>query len=122
MHYYEALKMCVEYGSKITRTDWNGRDMYVYYTKGRKIPVERWVGDQPTDEEKQRGYVEIAGHFDMKNAQGIRIIGWLASQTDMASDQWIIYTPKSIRLYGTDWEDDEDDTSDHARNIYPNRD
>ena len=118
MRFSEALDKCIQYGSKITRTDWNGKGMYIYYTKGRKIPVDRWVGDEPTDEEKQRGYVEIAGHFDMKNAQGIRIIGWLASETDMASDNWIIYNPPTKKPYFD--EDEEDDVSDHARNIFPN--
>ena len=90
MHYYEALKECLN-GKKITRRDWNGKNMYVYYTPGRKIPVKEWDNRgniELTDFERSRGYIEIKGHFDMYNAQAERIIGWLASQTDMASDQW----------------------------------
>ena len=91
MHYYEALKECLN-GKKITRKDWNGKGMYVYYTPGRQIPIRDWYvrydGDHPTKDEMEKGYIEIAGHFDMMNAQRIRIIGWSPTQTDWASDQW----------------------------------
>ena len=89
MKFYEALKECTENGKKITREDWNGKGMYVYYTPGKRIDVSAWMGcDDLTDSERLRGYVELAGHFDMYNAQGIRIIGWAITQTDAASDQW----------------------------------
>ncbi len=122
MEFYEALKMCVNYGAKITRRDWNGKDMYVYYTKGKKIPVDRWHGDEPTQEEKERGYVEIAGHFDMKNAQGIRIIGWSASQTDLTSNEWTWYVPKNCEIRPLTRENyfEEDDPDDHANRNWPN--
>ena len=91
MHYYEALKECLN-GKKITRKDWNGKNMYIYYTPGRRVKVEDWFnranGGYPTKEEIERGYIILKGHFDMYNAQAERITGWLASQTDMASDQW----------------------------------
>ena len=83
-----------ENGKRITRKDWNGKDMYVYYTCGRKIPATSWDDRgniKLTDHERMVGYVEVLGHLDMYNAQGKRVIGWLASQTDMTSDQWEIY-------------------------------
>lgn len=90
MEFYKALKECVENGKKITRRDWNGRNMFVYYVPGRTIPLAFWkeCNAELTEFERKRGYVELKGHFDMFNAQGERIIGWLASQTDMASDEW----------------------------------
>lgn len=92
MEYYKALKECIENGKKITRRDWNGRNMFVYYVPGRTIPLAFWkeCNAELTEFERKRGYVELKGHFDMYNAQGERIIGWLASQTDMASDEWEI--------------------------------
>ena len=130
MRFSNALVECMD-GKKITRLDWNGRNMYVYFVKPHRIPVKDWRGDIPlTDSERLRGYVEIAGHFDMMNAQGLRIIGWLASQTDMASDKWIVLddSPHKGGYIGSDRvfhtydidEDDEDDKDDHARNQYPN--
>lgn len=86
MKFAEAIERCIN-GARITRRDWNGKGMFVYYTPGRRIPSKEWTGSIEY-KEIQQGYVEVAGHFDMFNAQGIRIIGWLASQTDMASDQW----------------------------------
>ena len=93
MNFYEALKECLN-GKRITREDWNGKGMYVYYTPGRKVKTKDWInranGGYATKDELERGYIELAGHFDMMNAQRIRIIGWLASQTDMASDKWMV--------------------------------
>lgn len=93
MSFSEALNECIN-GKRITREDWNGKGMFVYYTPGHKVKIEDWFnradGGYPTEEEKKRGYIELAGHFDMYNAQGLRIIGWLASQTDMASNNWYV--------------------------------
>lgn len=93
MNFYEALELCLK-GNRITREDWNGKGMYVYYTPGRQVPIRDWFvrndGDYPTKDEITKGYIELAGHFDMMNAQRIRIIGWVASQTDMASDKWMV--------------------------------
>ena len=90
MKFSEAIELCMQ-GKRITRADWNGKGMYVYYTKGKTIDVSAWTGsDDLSDSECLRGYIVIKGHFDMYNAQGERVIGWLASQTDMASDEWMV--------------------------------
>jgi hypothetical protein len=34
--------------------------------------------------------VKINPHIDMKASDGSIVIGWLASQTDMLSDDWFI--------------------------------
>ena len=91
MKFSEALEECMK-GKKITRKDWNGRGQFVYYIPPHDVPVEEWrtrsKNTALTDSERLNGVVHIAGHFDMVNAQNVRIIGWLASQTDMSSDQW----------------------------------
>lgn len=91
MKFSEALELCIK-GKKITRTDWNGKGMFVYYIPPHNVAVKDWedrTGNTPlTEDERTYGFVRIAGHFDMYNAQGIRIIGWLASQTDMSSNNW----------------------------------
>ena len=126
MKFYEALKLCVECGIRITREDWNGKNQYVYFTKGKKVPLSSWHGDEPTEEDRKKGYVEIKGHFDMKNAQGERIIGWLASQTDMVSDKWTWYvSPKKEELQALTRENylaEDDDKDDHANRNWPNTD
>ena len=91
MKFSEALEKCIA-GARITRRDWNGKGRFVYYIPPHDVRIEDWEnrsGNTPlTDKEKEIGCVRIAGHFDMYNAQNIRIIGWLASQTDMSSDEW----------------------------------
>lgn len=83
-------------GKKLTRRGWNGKGMYVYLVDGRRIPVDTWVdrtgAQAPTEEERQNGYVEILPHIDMytvnREGRRARLCGWLASQTDMISDDW----------------------------------
>ena len=88
MKFSDALELCIK-GKKITRTDWNGKGMFVYYVEPHNVDIDDWYDqDALTEKEIEEGTVQVAGHFDMYNAQGIRIIGWLASQTDMTSDQW----------------------------------
>ena len=81
-------------GKRIARLGWNGKGMYVYMTKGRLLPVDAWEVRMPSQElteiEKEKGYVNIMPHLDMKSAQDTRIIGWTASQTDMLADDWYV--------------------------------
>ena len=82
------------HGKKIARHGWNGKGMYVYMTKGRLVPTDEWVAGMPSQEltnaEKKKGYVVVNPHLDMMNAQGERIIGWSATQTDMLIDDWYV--------------------------------
>ena len=93
MRFGEALAHARK-GRKIARHGWNGKNMYVYMTKGRLLPVDAWEVWMPSQElteiEKEKGFVNIMPHLDMKSAQDTRIIGWLASQTDMLSDDWYV--------------------------------
>lgn len=91
MKFAKAIKRCMK-GARITRRDWNGQGMFVYYTPASIVPIEEWKnGSTVTAEDVLNCNIQIAGHFDMRNAQGIRIIGWVPTQTDMTSDQWEIY-------------------------------
>lgn len=93
MRFGEALAHA-RAGKRIARLGWNGKNMYVYMTKGRLMPTDEWVVSMPSQEltevEKERGYVNIMPHLDMKSAQNTRIIGWLASQTDMLAFDWYV--------------------------------
>lgn len=95
MKFYDALKMCIEQGKRISREDWNGKGVYVYYVPSQKIHIDNYaqlvgVPDDLTEREKNNGFVTKSGHFVMMNAQGIRIIGWSATQTDLVSDEWMV--------------------------------
>ena len=85
----EALKI----GKKVARTGWNGKGMWLVLVSGRKDvplhPGSPYAVALPGQES-----CEILPHIDMwtTNAQGRRAMlpGWLASQTDMLSDDWMI--------------------------------
>lgn len=66
----EALKQ----GKKVARKGWNGKGMFIYLTVVSEC--------DPT--------VKINPHIDMKSADDSIVIGWLASQTDIISDDWYI--------------------------------
>ena len=93
MRFGEALAHARK-GKKIARCGWNGKNMYVYLTEGRGIPTDEWVARMPSQEiteaEREMGCVIIKAHLDMMNAQGERIIGWSASQTDMLAEDWYV--------------------------------
>lgn len=36
--------------------------------------------------------VRLLPHIDMRAADGSMVIGWLASQTDMLADDWLVVT------------------------------
>ena len=85
----ESLKA----GQKVARKGWNGKGMWLVLVPGTKdvalragTPYENALGDVPP--------IEILPHIDMwtTNAQGRRAMlpGWLASQTDMLSEDWEI--------------------------------
>jgi hypothetical protein len=77
----EALKL----GKRVARKGWNGKDMFLYLVKGTMIDKE-FI--QPI--QNNTGVVTFLSHIDMFTAQGTVNVGWLASQTDMLSEDWII--------------------------------
>ena len=93
MRFGEAIEHARK-GKRIAREGWNGKNMYVYMTSGHTVPIEYWepmlTSQELTEVEIERGEVIISDHLDMMSAQGVRIIGWLASQTDMLADDWYV--------------------------------
>ena len=97
MNFGEALEALKE-GKKIARKGWNGKGMYLYLVKGRKIPAKDWEdrteAQALTDHERLTGEVELLPHIDMytvnRDGRRARLCGWLASQTDMLGDDWEI--------------------------------
>ena len=88
-HAVEALKQ----GKRVCRKGWNGKGMFVYLVKGTNISKENLrneckehVGPLVLD----GASVDLCSHIDMKAVDGSIVVGWLASQTDMLSDDWMI--------------------------------
>lgn len=83
----EALKQ----GKKVARAGWNGKGMWLIYVQGTK-EVNFTEGSAYQKAGLTSG--EILPHIDMytTNSSGRKAMlpGWLASQTDMLSDDWQI--------------------------------
>lgn len=75
-------------GKKVARTGWNGKGMWLILTSGRVVE-----NLEPNSFYEKSGFeapVTICSHIDMKAADGSMVIGWLASQTDMLAEDWVI--------------------------------
>lgn len=90
MDFSEALNALKE-GKKVARKGWNGKGMYIFLTPGSHVPysklkdhMQRHLIDYPHTR------VPINSHIDMKAADGTIVIGWLASQTDLLADDWMV--------------------------------
>lgn len=86
----EALKK----GKKVTRAGWNGKGAFLAMQEGSVIRPQDARGGAAlahveSGEADEKGIV-ILPHIDMKSANDDIVVGWLASQTDMLSDDWMI--------------------------------
>lgn len=73
-------------GEKVAREGWNGKNMFLYYVPANKYPYTTVIGKTIADAE---GMVEYGAYIAMKTAQG-NVVPWLASQTDVLAEDWII--------------------------------
>lgn len=75
----EAMKQ----GRRVTRRGWNGRGMYIFLAD---------TVDLHTMADLSELYDEVEGLpcIVMRNAQRKLVPGWLASQTDMLADDWML--------------------------------
>jgi len=86
----EAMKR----GRKVARAGWNGKGMWL------SIPLKDgpreisscgiWGKHNEEYAEKNGGFVVVMPYVTMKTADGSIVMGWLASQTDMLSEDWKI--------------------------------
>ena len=89
----EALKL----GKKVARAGWNGKGMWLSLSGDgdRQIPAHSfWSENNAKFAAEQGGFATVLPCITMKttNAHGrvAILMGWLASQTDMLSDDWCI--------------------------------
>lgn len=86
----EAMKQ----GKKVARNGWNGKGMWlcVPLCNGPKEIPATGIWGKPNAEyaEQNGGTVKVVPYVTMKAADGTIVMGWLASQTDMLSEDWCI--------------------------------
>jgi hypothetical protein len=88
----EAMKQ----GKKVSRAGWNGKDMFIVYMPELNLPPFNSqesgakVNDRTAKHIGKDTPLESQGYFAMFTAQKKWQPGWLASQADMLSDDWMI--------------------------------
>lgn len=73
-------------GMKVARSGWNGKGMWLCY-------MPPFVVEEPNERTREHGITEsfqCGGYIVMWTAQGVWQPGWLASQTDMLADDWMV--------------------------------
>ena len=85
----EALKK----GYRIARAGWNGKGMYLWLLPAANVKAE-WCRETHLKEvaEANGGEIEALGSIRMMTADRKVLTGWLASQTDMLAEDWVILT------------------------------
>ena len=94
MNFGDAIE-CLKLGHKVARRGWNGRGMFIYLVNGRSVQYELLKNEaakafESTKEVNKGRVLKINPHIDMRAADGSIVVGWLASQTDMMADDWIL--------------------------------
>ena len=89
MDFGEAIN-ALKSGKRVSRAGWNGRGMWLAYSPGRKaLAADRfWAGPNCEYAATNGGTADVLPCITMKTATGEILMGWLASQTDMLSDDW----------------------------------
>jgi len=88
----------LQIGKKVARAGWNGKGMFLVLAGGYKVPLDKLRdGTHLTKEFLQSEgceEFEILPHIDMwtRNSSGRKayLVGWLASQSDILSDDWYV--------------------------------
>jgi hypothetical protein len=81
-------------GKRVARDGWNGKGMFILQAGGYSVHKDNLRAGGPITKKflESRGVDEmvIQHHFDMWTAQNQYQTGWLASQSDMQADDWMI--------------------------------
>jgi hypothetical protein len=106
MNFGEALQI-LKQGGLVARAGWNGKRMFIFMRPGdtlktsfipqvKSLPesVKKWI-DENIDDKVNPGEtglqnVVFTPYLCMKAADNSIVNGWLASQTDMLSEDWEI--------------------------------
>lgn len=84
----EALKA----GKRVAREGWNGKGMWLALSPGAKdLQADKfWAGPNREFAEQNGGVADVLPCVTMKTADGKVLMGWLASQTDMLAEDWLV--------------------------------
>lgn len=87
MNFGNALE-AMKNGNRVRRAGWNGKGMFLWLLPAAEVKKE-WVKDPMLlSVFGDRDTLNCLGSIRMLTATGEVLTGWLASQTDMLSDDW----------------------------------
>lgn len=89
-------------GRLVARKGWNGKGMFIFMRPEDSLPTDmivnqvkslpesfkKWVADNHGDSVTDK--IKFTAYLCMKTADGTVVNGWLASQTDMLANDWVI--------------------------------
>ena len=81
-------------GFKVARKGWNGKGMWLWLKQETMVKSE-WCHDMALKAiaDQNGGEIHALGTICMKTADNKILTGWLASQTDMLSEDWVLVDP-----------------------------
>lgn len=94
MDFGDAIR-AMKAGAKVARAGWNGKGMWVALTPGSAFEARHAkCGHAAAKRAGELAYpedeIELLPHIDMRAADGCIVVGWLASQTDMLAEDWMV--------------------------------
>ena len=94
MDFGDALR-ALKTGKRIARAGWNGKDMWLALSgplEGRRIAAEYFWSKRNSEYANQTidGCATVLPCITMKTADGSILMGWLASQSDMLAEDWVV--------------------------------
>lgn len=93
-----ALKFLKD-GYRVARAGWNGKGMYLWLLPHASVPTE-WIKDPILKRiaDENGGVAECLPSIRMRTADGSVLTGWLASQTDLIAEDWLIVLDEEVMV------------------------
>ena len=92
MDFGDAIR-ALKVGERVAREGWNGKGMWLSLSCGgtmRVLAENFWSENNRDFANSQGGTADVLPSITMKTADDKILMGWLASQTDMLADDWMI--------------------------------
>lgn len=97
MNFGQAIE-AAKAGKRIAREGWNGKGMFVFQRPEDILEIDMVVNRVKSLPDSVKEYfrgqqqatVKFTAYLCMKAADGSIVNGWLASQTDMLSEDWVV--------------------------------
>lgn len=102
---FSAALHALKRGACVARTGWNGKGMWIRLTPGSAFEAQyakcgHASAMRAVELNDPEAEIELAPHIDMRAADGTIVVGWLASQSDLLAEDWIVVNPRPEPVEG----------------------